>query len=270
MRKGFWVILFCILVIFNASFASQLRYYPPLEANIELQAFSLEKERNNIKLQRIENIINYTIQFDKEILNLSGYRESENLAWAIFEVSVDTNIPLRRDLTLSFDMYASQLNLSTDCAYVSLTLTDGENVIWLGYYLGYQLPEWRFLRDYYVSYRVSDTPDMWVRGKRNIWHELVSKNLPLTSSVNIVKATFGILSYHPTPQFPNNRKMQALFNASGNLLFFETSTFVKIPLDSYQFPWNAVFLIIMDIVFFVFTVKLFKTPIKNKKKPTNG
>jgi hypothetical protein len=264
MRKSFLVIVFCVLVIFHVWFTSQLSYYPLPEANVELEAFSLEKEKDNMKLQRIENIMNYTFRFDEEILNLSGYRESERFVWSIFDVSVDTNIPLRKDLKLSFYMYASQLNLSTDSAYVSLTLTDGANVILIGYYLGYQLPEWRFLRDYYVSYKVSDIPDIWVRGKRNIWDDLVQKNLPLTHSFKIVKATFGMLSYRPTPQSPNNRKMQTLFNASENSFFFGTSTFVKITPSSYQLPWNAVFLMTIDI-FFIFLVTVFKMPHKNKK-----
>jgi hypothetical protein len=267
MRKGFLVIFLSVLVIFHLWLASQLSHYSLPEVNLEQEALDLEKEKDNLKLQRIENIVNYTFRFDEENLNLSSYRESQHSAWSIFDVSIDTNIPLRKDLKLSFSMYASQLNLTQESAYVSVTLTDGTNVIFVGYYLGFQLPEWRFLQDFYVSYKVGDMLDIWIKGERNIWDDLVRKNLPLTLSLKVVKAIFGILSYRPTPQFLNNTKMEALFNAGETSLFFETSTFVKITPDLYQFPWNAVFLMIMDLFFLVvFTVKCSRCLPKIRKK----
>lgn len=260
MRKGHLAFLFCIaLVIFHAWFVSQLSYNLLPEVNTKPEAFSLEKERENTRLQQVENIINYTFRFDEEILNLTGYRESQHLAWSIFDVSVDVNIPLRKNLKFSFSMYASQLNLTTDSAYVVLTLTDGVNVILVGYYLGYQPLEWQHLRYYYVSYEVGDMSNMWVKGTRNIWDDLVQYNLSVLRSFRIVKVTFGTSSYNPTPQFQNNRKMQALFNASKNSLFFETSTFMRLVPTSYQFPWNAVILITLDLFSIIFISKAFKT-----------
>ena len=259
MRKGFLVIPLCVLVIFHVWVTSQSSYFSFPEVNIELEAFSLEKEKDNLKLQRIENITIFTFQFDEEILNLSIYREPEHFEWSIFDVSIDTNIPLRKNLKLSFCLYASQLNSSTDSVYVSLTLTDGTNEILIGYYLGYQLSDTRFERSYQVFYGVGNMSDTWIKGKRNIWDDLVQKNLPVTRSLNIVKATFGILSHRPTPQISNNGKIQTLFNASENLLFFENSVFVKTTPNLYQPPWNAIFLLVID-VFFVFFVTIFKIP----------
>lgn len=264
MRKALFVITLSVLVIVHLWFASQFIYYQVPEVNAEHEAFSLEKEKENVKLGRIENVMNYTFRFDKELLDLSGSQETERSAWSILDVSVDMNIPLRRDLKLSFSIYASQLNVSTDSAYVSLTLTDGANVILASYYLGYPLPEWKFLREYYVSLKVSETLDRWIKGERNLWDDLVQRDLPLTHSMNVAKVAFGVLSYRPSLQFPGNAKMQALFNASENSLFFEASTYVKITTSSYQFPMNAVFLIVLDLFFFVFFVKLLKMPIKSK------
>jgi len=41
------------------------------------------------------------------------------------------------------------------------------------------------------------------------------------------------------------------------LLFFENSVFVKTTPNLYQPPWNAIFLLVID-VFFVFFVTMFK------------
>ncbi|MGD8506957.1 MAG: hypothetical protein PVF15_09895 [Candidatus Bathyarchaeota archaeon] len=268
MRKDLLAIIFCAIALFHVWFASQLNHYSLANVKVELEAFSFEREKENLRIDRVENIVNHTSRIDEDFLNLSCYRESEHFPWSIFEVSIDTNIPLRKDLNVSFSLHASQLNLSTDCAYVSLVLADGERMILLGYYLGYQLPEWRFLRDYYVSYEVSGVPNTWISGRRNMWSDLTQKNLPLTRSLNIIKASAGILSYHPAPQSSDSKRMQAMFNTTKNALFYERSSFVKITPSSYQFPSSAVLLIATDLFLLVLFAKMAKNPKAGKHLAT--
>jgi len=245
-RNIFFVAFFFVTLLFQIYFASQVFSDFTLDAVESHEIFNLNVNRN-LKIFSNNNTRNTVFQFSREILKVGAERGQNDSLKAVFDVLHSVAIPLRRDLTLSFSIFARQLNLNTDAGRLYLVLSNGTNKIILNYVVGYKETDWKHGTSLYIFYQIGSDTNTWFNGRRNLWNDLIGKELTLKSSWNIISINFGCISYWKEPSI--NNKMYVFFNASKTSLYYEKSTFTRV-IPTVQVSWLAVYGMIASMLLF--------------------
>lgn len=204
-----------------------------------------------------ENTMNTEFQFSREILEVSAERSQNDSSKAIFEVRHSVAIPLIQDLKLSFSIFARQLNVNADAGRVYLVLQNGTDVVLLNYVVGYKETDWKHGTSSYFFYKVENNTSTWSNDERNVWNDVIGKNVTLKSPWEVTSIAFGCISYWKEPSI--NTKMDILFDANETSLYYEKSSFTKV-IPTTRISWLAVYEMIAGMLLFVFcSVILIKT-----------
>lgn len=270
MKRGILLLIVVFSLSSEAWFAMQV--HPPLSPNVLVshETFSLQ-EQYDLKVHINENVVNPAFYFVKQLLVVSAERGPDDYVLSIFDTSFDVDAPLRPNLRLKFSIFASQLNLNTDAVRLYLFLVNGTNLIVLSYAVGFKeqdrVPDPDADRYSYVSYQVGNNNGTWFKGERDVWSDLIGKNLSVGSSPwTIHKMILGVVSYQKEKGIANY-KMEGFFNVSETLLYYEDLTFARVTSQHTQFSWLAISGLVIDILlFFVCSVLLIKTKAHSSKK----
>lgn len=206
-----------------------------LDATSKLEVFS-------------DNARSTLFQFSREILEVSAERDQSDSLKTIFEVYRNVAIPLRQDLTLRFSISARQLYLNSDAGRLHITLHNGTNYVKLSYVIGYKEKDWKQGALSYFFFQVGNSLNTWFNCERNVWNDLLGKNVTVGSSWIIISVTFGCISYPKEPSV--NTKMGVFLNVSGTSLYYEKSNFIKV-IPTIQVSWFAICEIISGMLLFI-------------------
>lgn len=246
--QNIFFIVFCLLtLLFQMHSASRVYSGLDLDTVESHEIFSLNAN-SNLATSSNDNTRNAAFQLSNEILEISAERGQKDSEKTIFQVGHSVAAPLRQDLMLTFSIFAHQLNLKADAGRLFINLQNSISAIMLSYVVGYKESDWEHGTSSYFFFQVGNNTDTWFNDERNVWNDLISKNVTLESTWDITSITFGCISYEKGVNDPN--KMSVFFNASETSLYYEESTFTKV-IPTLHVSWTEVYLMIADMLVFI-------------------
>jgi len=222
------------------------------------EIFNLRHEQFKLE-EYCSNVENRSFGITNQMLRIFMKRGSNNFLASIYELGISIDIPLREDLKLTFSIFSSLLDLSTDAGRIYLAVTNGTLVIMLNYVIGYTEKDWNQAQYYYVFYQIGNNTNTWFECERNIWNDLVNKNLPVNSSWRIHRIAFGMISYRRNPTVTDHA-VSVFFEADKTSLFYEDLTFIKVTPGDVGLSWPEVYgTILISLLLCICSVILLKT-----------
>ena len=241
MKRRLFVIVLLSLLSLEILLASQVYQPQPPKVLGENVIFDLQ-EKVTLKPHITENIENDTFGFMEQVLEISAKRGRDPGIWSIFDIFVNTELPMNPNLNLRYSMMASQLNVTTDALRIYFNLINGTHAIILGYEVGIKeqdrIPDPDAKQYSYVFYQVGNSTNVWFKGDRNLWNDLSSKDLSLKNSWKITEIIFGIISYREEQDA--NHLLKGFFNISETILFYEKVISVTLVTEDSQISGQTI------------------------------
>jgi len=251
MRKHILLLLTIFFFFLELWFASQVHLPLVSEVSESNDAFSFEA-KHDFKMFNM-NILRPSFNTTKQLLTISSERGGDNLAWSIFEVYTDVNVPFRRDLKLRYAISTSQLNLAADAVRFRFFLVNDTHFVVLAYEIGFteedRVPDPDAENYSYVFYQIGNNTNMWFKGERNLWNDVTKKGLLLENSWRIVRITFGVMSYRRDPDMDSQR-MEGVLKLDDNSLYYENLLTAEMTSYDSQVSQYAIAGMIMSLVLF--------------------
>jgi hypothetical protein len=251
MRKHTLLLLTIFFFFLELWFASQV--YLPLSSEVseDNDAFSFKAE-HDFTLYKM-NVLEPSFNAANQLLTISSERGGDDFAWSIFQAYIDVNVPFRRDLKLRYAMFTPQLNFATDAVRFRFFLVNNTHFVVLAYEIGFteedHVPDPDAKSYSYVFYQIGNDTNMWFRGERSLWNDLINKGLLLENSWKIARITFGVMSYRKDPDMDNQR-MEGVLKLDDNSLYYENLLNVKMTSYGSQVSHYAIAGMVMSIVLF--------------------
>lgn len=239
------------LLLVEIVLASQL--YLPFSPTVvsSNEAFNSYNHVDDILPNLVVNVVdsyNYSVQEQDQTLQMVAQRDMIS-GVSLYDVLQVVNVPLRRDLSLKYSIYASTLDLNSSAIRVYFSLTNTTHVLILGYHVGLleedRIPEPSAPTYMYVFYQIGNQTDVWVEGERNISQDIQAKGINLEEESWVIdRLHLGFWSF----KNGSENTYAGKFNLTETTLFYENLENVQLTSTSPRFSWLILSLMIFDLL----------------------
>ncbi len=208
------------------------------------------------------NIKNHTYNVNGSILHITAYRDKDE-GLSFYSVKKASAVAIRPDLNFNYSIYAAQLDTLTSAARIHLSITNRTHVVVVGYHVGAlepsRIPDQAAPNYSYCFFQVDNRTDIWIKDQRNIFQDLLTKNITLDENWVVDTIHFGFYSNAKGL----NPVYDAYFNLNQTTFFYSNLTNIYL---TPQFPRVSPTILTVMVIILIVEVAILGITIKSAMK----